>query len=209
MTGQQQTPAGWYPDPSGAGGQKYWDGQRWIDSAASAGSTAKLSSKTVLIVVGVLAVVLLGGLVAAWPSGEPSRPSSSPSTSAPVLVPQRTPTTATPIAECAAADPDLVAQIEGQLGGDHTLADAFQVDSTESGYLYVGGNIMDGETKVSSSDVWIAEDGFVLYALSGTAREMTPLADGRDLGLSAGDDFGLAVQDCTQVAERARNSGGN
>lgn len=24
-----QTPAGWYPDPSGQPGQKYWDGQQW------------------------------------------------------------------------------------------------------------------------------------------------------------------------------------
>jgi hypothetical protein len=22
-------PAGWYPDPSGSGGQRYWDGQAW------------------------------------------------------------------------------------------------------------------------------------------------------------------------------------
>jgi hypothetical protein len=23
------TPAGWFPDPSGSGGQRYWDGQQW------------------------------------------------------------------------------------------------------------------------------------------------------------------------------------
>lgn len=28
------TPAGWYPDPSGAPGQRYWDGQQWTDHAA-------------------------------------------------------------------------------------------------------------------------------------------------------------------------------
>ena len=26
--------AGWYPDPSGAGGQRWWDGQRWTDHTA-------------------------------------------------------------------------------------------------------------------------------------------------------------------------------
>jgi hypothetical protein len=25
----QPRPAGWYPDPSGRGGQKYWDGGDW------------------------------------------------------------------------------------------------------------------------------------------------------------------------------------
>lgn len=26
---QGGTPPGWYPDPSGTGGQRYWDGQQW------------------------------------------------------------------------------------------------------------------------------------------------------------------------------------
>ena len=28
------TPAGWYPDPHGGGGQRYWDGTTWTDHAA-------------------------------------------------------------------------------------------------------------------------------------------------------------------------------
>jgi hypothetical protein len=28
------TPAGWYPDPSGSGGQRYFDGANWADSQA-------------------------------------------------------------------------------------------------------------------------------------------------------------------------------
>jgi hypothetical protein len=40
MTSQQPAP-GWYPDPSGGPGQKYWDGQQWqADPAASAGGVA-------------------------------------------------------------------------------------------------------------------------------------------------------------------------
>ncbi len=27
-----QPAAGWYPDPSGAPGQKYWDGRQWVES---------------------------------------------------------------------------------------------------------------------------------------------------------------------------------
>jgi hypothetical protein len=31
---QPAAPAGWYPDPSGASGQRYWDGVRWTDHVA-------------------------------------------------------------------------------------------------------------------------------------------------------------------------------
>jgi len=27
-------PAGWYPDPAGGGGQRYWDGSRWADETS-------------------------------------------------------------------------------------------------------------------------------------------------------------------------------
>ena len=30
------TPAGWYPDPDGDGGQRYWDGDRWTEHRAPA-----------------------------------------------------------------------------------------------------------------------------------------------------------------------------
>ena len=29
---QQAPPAGWYADPDGGGGQRYWDGNAWTDS---------------------------------------------------------------------------------------------------------------------------------------------------------------------------------
>jgi Domain of unknown function (DUF4352)/Protein of unknown function (DUF2510) len=30
------TPAGWYPDPDGSGGQRYWDGSRWTEHQSPA-----------------------------------------------------------------------------------------------------------------------------------------------------------------------------
>lgn len=48
------TPAGWYPDPDGSGGQRYWDGNSWTDHRAPAadppadeGSTAVVQLRSV------------------------------------------------------------------------------------------------------------------------------------------------------------------
>src|SRR6476620_4302306 len=30
------TPAGWYPDPDGSGGQRYWDGSAWTEHRSPA-----------------------------------------------------------------------------------------------------------------------------------------------------------------------------
>ena len=35
-----QTPAGWYPDPSGSGRQRYWDGSQWTEHYAPAAQAA-------------------------------------------------------------------------------------------------------------------------------------------------------------------------
>jgi hypothetical protein len=66
------TPAGWYPDPDGSRGQRYWTGESWSDhrapaAAAPAAAKSGLDPKVIiglaagvvlLLVVGVAAVVL-------------------------------------------------------------------------------------------------------------------------------------------------------
>lgn len=125
---------------------------------------------------------------------------------APVTPAQPPPVPVLP-ANCVVASQDLVDQVNAQLGGP-TLSETFVIESPED-YTYVGGNIMEGDKRLSSADVWIAQEGFVTFALSGSAREYTPrLGDGRDLGLSAGDEYGQAVQECTIAALRIKQAGG-
>jgi hypothetical protein len=38
--GTGQTPAGWYPDPSGSGQQRYWDGSQWTEYYAPGAQSA-------------------------------------------------------------------------------------------------------------------------------------------------------------------------
>lgn len=51
------TTAGWYPDPDGSGGQRYWDGAAWTDQPPDAPDTSDASEET-----------------AAWPSELPPWP---------------------------------------------------------------------------------------------------------------------------------------
>lgn len=210
-------PAGWYPDPRDPTKLAFWTGTVW-----QMGETKKQKRNSPFILAAISAVLafgLLGHLVTACSSQEkpaassaedtPTRTSPVPMTTPsapPVAAAPTGPFVATEVPEsCIAASQDLVDQIDGQLApSGQTLADTFAVMSPD-GYVYVGGNIMEGETKNSSADVWVAKDGFVVWALSGSAREETPqLADGRDLGLSAGDQYGQAVQECSIAAYRAR-----
>ncbi len=70
------TPAGWYPDPDGTGGQRYFNGESWTEhrtpgaAAPQAASVAPSASKSgpdpkVLIGIGAAVVVLIGVIVTA------------------------------------------------------------------------------------------------------------------------------------------------
>ncbi|MFC3964058.1 hypothetical protein [Nocardia jiangsuensis] len=109
---------------------------------------------------------------------------------------------------CDPAPADAVASISAAFSDrSNMLADAYAI-TAPGGVVYIGGNIMQGTTKVSSADVWAVRNGSV-YSLSGDARRRTTLPDGRDaLDASAGDDYGTKVQGCVTTAERARNRAG-
>jgi hypothetical protein len=61
MTMATLTPPGWYPDPSGAQGTRYWDGYRWSPSVPP----PKKNSNALLIIgiVGAVVVVIFVGLI--------------------------------------------------------------------------------------------------------------------------------------------------
>ena len=87
------TPAGWYPDPSGQPGQRYFDGTNWTEHRAQPKS--KKSKKGIILgsIGAVLALFLLIGLASGGEdekksptTTKASAPSSSFSTVAPVPV---------------------------------------------------------------------------------------------------------------------------
>jgi Protein of unknown function (DUF2510) len=91
---------GWYPDPQGGGGQRYFDGSEWTDQTAPAASAFAVAPapqpkkpfgcmKTILVIIGVL--ILLGLLGRACSHDDKSSSSSSSSSTA-SATPTPTPT---------------------------------------------------------------------------------------------------------------------
>ena len=101
------TPPGWYPDPSGMSGQRYFDGTEWTEHRAVGQPVLpqpKKSKKGIILgsVGAVLALFLIIGIVNGGDEknptvAKPSAPSSSVSTVAPVpVVPEPVGPTAAP-----------------------------------------------------------------------------------------------------------------
>jgi hypothetical protein len=74
-------PPGWYPDPSGASLQQYWDGNEWApQSRASPQPSKDQTARTILIVLGAVAVAAVLGLVFASHDNHSSSSSTSSTT---------------------------------------------------------------------------------------------------------------------------------
>lgn len=174
--------------------------------------------KVVLGVIAAFFVIVVIAAIAGGSSDDDNKGSSSStrSTSASASTPETTtaaapttttavaappPATAAPTSTCADAPAAVVQAIEGSLiDSTQTLTNTFSV--TTGHLTYIGANIMEGETKASSADVWVAQGG-AIYAVSGSARDMSSLPDGRKvLDVSAGDEWGQQVQECVIAAGR-------
>jgi hypothetical protein len=60
-----QSSPGWYPDPSGATGQRYFDGTEWTEHRSPSlqqPPTKKSNTATVLAVLGIVGVLAVGGI---------------------------------------------------------------------------------------------------------------------------------------------------
>ncbi|RDB46179.1 hypothetical protein DVB87_19610, partial [Tsukamurella tyrosinosolvens] len=106
---------------------------------------------------------------------------------------------------CTRARPDQTSIIEAALQDGLTLGPAF-AETSPKGDVYIGANILRGTDRISSADVWVYRNGSP-FALSSDARSKSSIADGRKLGLSAGDDTGTKVQGCV-VAQTRKDNGG-
>jgi len=64
VTQPSPPPPGWYPDPYGGGGQRYWDGRAWLTTPPMSAKPRKSSPLKILLIIGAAVFLLLGGCVA-------------------------------------------------------------------------------------------------------------------------------------------------
>jgi hypothetical protein len=76
MTTPPTPPPGWYPDPSGAPGQRYWDGRAWHASPGPPPSASSTTGRAWLVVLAVV-VLFFGGCAALIAIGARSSDSGS------------------------------------------------------------------------------------------------------------------------------------
>lgn len=198
---------------------RWWDGNQWTPNRhpvqppsaprppyPTPAAARSKSRRALWIALGsVFGFLFIVGIIASAVGG--AEPSSADDEAAETYTPRPTtplPPPVTPTSTqapivCDVAPDALVATIAGSLNDSSlSLGPAFSVYSRRDGLTYIGANIMRGDERESSADVWIEDDG-AIYSMSGSAREYSLLPDGRDVlpvMVSAGDEFGSQVQTC-------------
>lgn len=149
----EQPSAGWYPDPAGGQGQKYWDGEQWLDSAPAKPKKplSRMAKIGIGIAVAFVALVIIGSLAPKPPADEQpaAAPTSSstpePTTSAPAEPtenPEPSPAPAPAPAPAAPQPPTPPAGVTARVGtgpaGDVVVTEFDIHDSLTKGMIASG-----------------------------------------------------------------------
>lgn len=135
------TPApGWYPDPSGTPGQRYWDGAQWGPGMPQPkkSNAGKVALIVIASIVGVF-ILMFGGCAALFSSSMDSVSSSTKSTTAPTAKSEAAAETSTPAPPPPAGAPVRDGKFEFQVtnvSSAKTVGDNPYLQSTAQG-VYV------------------------------------------------------------------------
>lgn len=203
------TAPGWYPDPAGGPGQRYFDGTQWTGArrlseppppGRGLGSGAKIAIGGA---VALAALLVLGIVTSETPDDtESAEPATTREPTNPTQTARALPTMQPISPPCRPAPPVLVDMINSLFTSGEHLEHTQSVHAPDA--TYIGGNIIGADgRKVSSQDTWVELDG-AIFAITSDARRRTLAPDGRDL---AGIDmewptYNAAVNECVGVVER-------
>lgn len=203
---------GWYPDPAGGPGRKYWDGLAWHDAVpvrpgvpTTGKPQRKISIKALLIAAALLIAVVAVGNVIQSRNEEAKSASSSATKTGATSARVATPVAPmpTPEAHCKDAPSGVVAVIDAAFTDGEHLENTQAIDLPKA-MTIIGGNIVNSAGKrVSSQDSWLFSDGAV-YALTSDARRRTMLPDGRDLLYFDWATYSYQVGTCVGRATKGR-----
>lgn len=202
--------AGWYPDPTGGPGRKYWDGMAWHDAVPvrpgvpTVGKPPrKISTKALLIAAAVFIAVVVVGNILETRHEENKSASRTTTTAASTKASPMAPAPI-PAATCSDAPAGIVAMIDAAFTNGEHLENAQAIELPKA-MTIVGGNIVNPDgTRVSSQDSWLFSGG-VAYALTSDARRHTILPDGRDLLYFDWTTYNDQVGTCVGRATKAAN----
>lgn len=209
-----QLSAGWYPDPSGKDGERYWNGTQWTAEFVPMTMPVSTTQRVWKWIAITAAVLAFGGCtyLALQPADPGATHKPAPAEAAPLTHgPQGHMPPPDPDPEPSACADAPVASVNTINGGflrpDEHLIDTQAVVAGSA--TYVGANIAGDRpemgNKISSQDVWAVYMGRV-YAITYDARNRTTFPDGRHVaGLESWPEANAALGQCVGALERARN----